>query len=70
MKNWLIPATLCVLMIVQACGPSEEERQQQQAENERIINEKVNEIMQKLEEPSTSQTISDSAAVDSTAQVD
>ena len=69
MKNWLIPATLCVLMIVQACGSSEEERQQQ-AENERIINEKVKEIMQKLEEPSTSQTISDSAAVDSTAQVD
>ena len=37
-------------VMVQSCGPSEEERQKLQAENERIINEKVDEIIVMNEE--------------------
>lgn len=50
MKKLLAIATLFSLTIVMpACGQSEEEKKAEQEKNEAIINEKVNEIMQKLE---------------------
>ncbi len=57
------------LLMLQACGQSEEERKAEQEKNEAMINEKVNEIMQKLEALPKEEVSSpvDSAASDSTA---
>jgi hypothetical protein len=67
MKKLLILALLTPLFILTACGPSEEERKAEQAKNEAMINEKVNEIMQKLEAlPQERNDVADSSAVDST----
>ena len=70
MKNWLIPALLVMAVMLQSCGPSEEERQKLQAENERIINEKVDEIMQKLDAPKAAAIEVDSVSSDSTTAAD
>lgn len=56
MKKLLAIATLfSIILVLPACGASEEEKKAEQQENEAIINEKVNEIMQKLEASAAAQ---------------
>ena len=56
--------------LVTACGPSEEERKQGQAEREAQINEKVNEILSAMEEVEKAAATPDSTAKADTTATD
>jgi hypothetical protein len=62
MKN-LLPILALLAVLISACGPSSEEKAAAQEENEAMVNDKVNEIMQDLEQ-------SASESNDSTSQAD
>ena len=67
MKKLLL-YSLFLSITVLACGPSDEEKAKQQAENSAIVNRKVNELLKGFEsEKSEVETpvIADSAALDS-----
>lgn len=63
----LIAAVSCGLV---SCGPSEEERQAGQAEREAQVNEKINEIMEDVEETELIDLASDSLRRLDTLRID
>ncbi|NQV54138.1 MAG: hypothetical protein HQ500_13210 [Flavobacteriales bacterium] len=71
MKKLLLSLTVLAL-IASACGASDEDRAKAQAENEKAVNEKVNELLESIptEAAATSDSVAidmDSAAADTTA---
>lgn len=67
MKKLLL-YSLILSITVLACGPSEEEKAKQQAENAVIVNRKVDELMKSFESRNSEMEtplVSDSAVIDS-----
>lgn len=67
MKKLLL-YSLFLSITVLSCGPSEEERAKQQAENAVIVDRKVNELMKSFESQNSeveTPVVSDSIAIDS-----
>ncbi|MEZ4721438.1 MAG: hypothetical protein R2813_06120 [Flavobacteriales bacterium] len=62
----LLPAVVALAMITAACGASGEEKQAQQEEAEAQVDEKVNEIMDQLDESGNAEGAmeTDSASMD------
>lgn len=61
-------ALASIILLLGACGPTEAEKKAEQDRNEALVNEKVNQIMQKLEAlPNSSGTDQDSVAIDSSS---
>lgn len=63
MKKLLLSFAIIGLVSLVSCGASDEEKKAMQEANEEIVDEKVDEIMQKLEASSSEQEmVADSAA--------
>ena len=65
MKKLLL-SSLLIAAVAMACGTSPEEKKAAQEENEAMVNEKVNEIMESLDESAAEEMESDTVTSDST----
>lgn len=71
MKNVFIPAIVALSLMTTACGASGEEKQAQQEEAEAKVDEKVDDIMNQLEQSGSEATeTADSMATEAAAEGD